>query len=56
VVHHLASIGDADLAPALAPFRRSLLVLPADAPLLRPGAGGAASVLETASAVLVVRA
>jgi hypothetical protein len=55
VVHHLASTGQGDLARALGRFRRSLLVLPADAPVLRPGAEEA-SVLESASAVLVVRA
>ena len=56
VVHHLASIDESDVARALAPFRHSLLVLPAHAPLLRPGAGAAASALESTSAVLVVRA
>ncbi len=35
-----------DLARALGEFRRSLMVLPADAPVLRPGAGAAASVLD----------
>jgi hypothetical protein len=56
LVRPLASSDQGDLAQALAPFRRSLLILPADAPLLRAGAGAAASVLESASAVMVVRA
>jgi hypothetical protein len=56
VVQHLASADESDLCRSLAPFLRSLLILPADAPLLRPGAGPAATLLESASAVLVVRA
>jgi hypothetical protein len=55
LVHQLASIEESRLAQALGPFQRALLVLPADAPWLRPGAA-AASVLDAVSAVLVVRA
>jgi hypothetical protein len=56
IVHQLSSAAPADLGRALARFTRALLVLPADAPVLGPGAGAAGGVLEAASAVLVVRA
>jgi hypothetical protein len=56
VVNQLVSTDQNALAHALTRFSRSLLVLPADAPVLQPGEGAAAGVLETASAVLVVRA
>ena len=56
VVHQLASDHEEDLARAFGQFRRSLMVLPAGAPVLRPEAGAAAEVLESASAVLVVSA
>jgi hypothetical protein len=54
VTQQLASNRERDVARTLDQFRRSLVVLPADAPVLEQGA--AASVLESASAVLLVRA
>jgi hypothetical protein len=56
VVQRLAATGQGDLAHTLARFSRSLVVLPSDAPVLRSSSSAGASVLEAASAVLVVRA
>jgi hypothetical protein len=53
VVQQLASSSESDFARTLEPLRRALMVLPARAPVLRRGA--AAEVLESISAVLVVR-
>jgi hypothetical protein len=55
-VHQLTSSSDQDLARVLGRLLRSLMVLPAGAPVLRAEAGDAAEVLESVSAVLVVRA
>ena len=56
VAHQLASMREQDLTQAFGQFRRSLMVLPAGAPVLDPEAGAAAEVLESVSAILVVRA
>jgi hypothetical protein len=56
VVHQLVSRDESALAGTLAAFRRSLVVLPADASVLESSGGAAAGLLDSLAAVLVVRA